>query len=425
VDGGIIVPQIRTGDPALIREINLSIILSALRDHSLPSNHALAPSRATLAATTGLTKATVSNLVEQLSAAGFITERGIGRRGLGRPGMQLQLNPEAGAIIGVEIGVDFISVLLTDFAPQVLWRHHERTDQHESQNKTLNRVFKAVHAAREQAQRHGLSILGVALGIPGLVDTESGELLYAPNLHWENVPLRRMLTDRFEFPVYVDNEASIAAFGETYLGVARGTRNMVFVAAGVGIGGGLVINGHMFAGATGLAGEVGHMTIESEGLVCNCGNRGCWETVASQNSVFRRVQERVAHHMASSLAQYTNGQATSLTIPIIVQAADEGDLVAREALEETGVYLGIGMANLVNAFNPEMVVLGGILSVAKEYIMPVIERTINERALRWSAQATQTAVAANGSDACAMGGVAIIHDRVVRHPLQARRTAIA
>lgn len=194
----------------------------------------------------------------------------------------MELNPNAGSIIGIEIGVDFISLLLADFAAHILWRHHERTGRRDSQATILNLVAENIQIAVAQAKRHGLPILGLALGVPGLVDVESGTLLYAPNLKWHQVPLRQFLTQRFDLPIYVDNEASIAAFGETYFGAARGTTNMVFIHAGV----------------------------------------------------------------------------------------------------------GIGIANLVNALNPEMVVLGGPLSLAKDYLRPSIQATLHERAFRWSAQAT-------------------------------------
>lgn len=401
----------RTGDQTLIREINLSIILNALRDHPPLS-------RAALAVATGLNKTTVSSLVKQLTDAGLITENGVGKSSTGRPGILLQLNPAAGSIIGVEIGVDFISVVLTDFAAHVIWRHQVRTDGHEVQAAILRRAMTNIEAAVARAKAHGLPILGMALGVPGLVNVESGTLLYAPNLGWENVALRQMLQAKFDFPIFVDNEASMAAFGESYFGVARGSRNVLYVSAGVGIGGGLVLNGRMFAGAAGFAGEVGHMTLDPVGLQCNCGNRGCWETLASQSAVFRRIHACIDAGNPSKLARFKTGKHEGLTIPVVVRAAEEGDPVAREALNETGNYLGIGLANLINALNPEMVVFGGILSLAKEFLLPVIQQTIGDRALRWSSRSARIVVAAYGSDACVMGAVAMVYDHILRQPFQ-------
>lgn len=405
--------RIRTGDPALIREINLSIVLYALREHG-------AMSRAALAAHTGLTKVTVSALAQQLIQLGLVVERGIGKRGLGRPGILLELNPAAGAMIAVEIGVDFISILLTDFRAATLWRNQEPTVAL-TQTEMLACVIANIQTAVQRAKKQRLPIFGCTLGVPGLVDVKSGTLLYAPNLKWRDVPLRKLLSKHFSFPLYVDNEASIGAFGETFFGIAHAKSNIVYVYAGVGLGGGLVMNGQMVPGATGFAGEFGHMTIEPEGLLCNCGNRGCWETLASQAAVFRRVEQALAEGKPSLLARYVKKKRTCLSIPLIVQAADQGDAVARQALIETGVYFGIGIANLINSFNPEIVVVGGILSVAKEYLMPVIQETLAQRALPWSRRATQVVIATNGADNCLVGGIAMVYDQLLRHPLQARQ----
>ena len=402
----------RTGDQALIREINLSIILNALRDRSPLS-------RAALAVTTGLNKTTVSSLVQQLIDVNLVTESGIGKNITGRPGILLRLNAQAGGMIGVEIGVDFVSVILTDFAAHIVWRHQERTDRRDSQTVILQHALKHIKSALLHAQRLGLEIFGIAMGVPGLVDTQTGTLLYAPNLGWENVPLRRILQDRFDVPVMVDNEATMAAFGESYFGVARGSRNVLYVSAGVGIGGGLVLDGRIYPGSTGFAGEVGHMILEVDGPLCRCGNHGCWETLAAQSSVFRRVHEALAAGAHSSLARFNNGKRESLTIPMIVHAARDGDPVAVQALTETGKYIGIGLANLINALNPEMVVFGGILSLAQEFLMPVIQEIIRAYTLRWSSRSAQIVVAAYGSDACVMGAVAMIYDQILRQPFKA------
>lgn len=404
----------RTGDQALIREINLSIILNVLRDRSPLS-------RAALAVATGLNKTTVSSLVQQLIDANLVTESGVGKNLTGRPGILLQLNAHAGGMIGVEIGVDFISVILTDFAAHIVWRHQERTDRHNSQTVFLQHAIKLIKTAVFQAQQLGLDLLGIAMGVPGLVDTQSGTLLYAPNLGWENVPLRQLLQSRFEFPVTVDNEAAMAAFGESYFGVARGARNILYVSAGVGIGGGLVLDGRIYPGSTGFAGEVGHMTLEMDGPLCSCGNFGCWETLAAQSSVFYRIHQAIAAGAHSSLSHYKNGRRENLTIPVIVQAAHAGDRVALDALTETGKYIGIGLANLINALNPEMVVFGGILSLAQEFLMPVIQDTIRVRALHWASRSAQIVVAAYGSDACVMGAVAMIYDQILRQPFKSLR----
>jgi predicted NBD/HSP70 family sugar kinase len=184
------------------------------------------------------------------------------------------------------------------------------------------------------------------------------------------------------------------------------------------LGGGIVLNRQVLPGASGFAGEVGHMTMDPHGPRCNCGNFGCWETFVSQWAVFRRIREAVEGGKVSSLLAMTQGNLDSLSFPMVIEAARNGDAVALAALEETGRYLGIGLANLINALNPQRVVFGGILSVGHEYLMPVIREVVQQRALRWSRESAEIVIAAYGQDACVMGGVATVFHHVLAQPLE-------
>lgn len=402
----------RTGDQALVREINLSIILNALRDHSPAS-------RAYLASVTGLNKTTVSSLIQQLIDAHFVSELGADKtEETGRPGILLELNPIAGCIIGAEIGVDFISVVLSDFVAKVIWRRQERTSRQDSQEKIVRRTLSIIRSAITERGGEYKTILGLGLGVPGLVDVGSGTLLFAPNLGWRDVPLRDILRTEFNFPIYVGNEANMAALGESYFGAARGAKTILYVSSGVGLGGGIVLDGRIMQGAAGFVGEVGHMTLDMDGPQCNCGNRGCWETLVSQEAVFRRIRDAVASGCESKLQEYTHGDLQLLTIPLVVEAAQAGDTVALAALDETALYLGVGLSNLVNALNPEIMVFGGILSLASEFMMPAILRVIGQRVLTWPAEAVKVLVAAYGFDACVMGAIATVYHQILSQPFK-------
>lgn len=409
--------MVGTGDQALVREINLSLVLNTLRDHSPLS-------RASLATRTDLNKTTISSLVRQLVAAGFVSEIGSGRtEELGRPGVLLDLDPKAGCIVGVEIGVDFISVIITDFAAQIVWRHREPTAADQGQHTVIGRTIEIVKNGIEKTKPDYRHVLGMGVGVPGLVDISSGILLFAPNLEWRDVPLHQLLRDEFDFPIYLDNEANMAALGESYFGVARGARSVLYVSAGVGLGGGIVLNGELMPGATGVTGEIGHITMLRDGALCNCGNRGCWETLVSQSAVFRRIQAAVQAGDPSTLAEATGGDLTSLTVALVVEAARRGDAVAQTALADTAVDLGVGIANLVNVLNPEIVVFGGMLSLASDYLMPTVQRVICEHALKWSVAPMSLKVAAHGSDAAVMGGIAAVYHRVLSQPSESMRNA--
>jgi glucokinase-like ROK family protein len=392
--------------------MNLSAIMHHLREN--PST-----SRATLATMTGLNKTTVSSLVRELIERRFVHEVGYESGGTGRPAVLLELNPGAGCIASCEIGVDFISVVSADFAPEILWRHQEPINPDLGQRAIIDRALvllrKAVDVGRDQCS----VLFGLAVGVPGLVDQTTGTLLFAPNLKWENLPLGTILRERFDVPVFVGNEANMAALGEQYFGAAQGYDEVLYISAGVGLGGGLVRGGRLVEGVTGTAAEFGHMTMDPEGELCNCGNRGCWETQVSQRALFHHVRQALEDGQSSLLQEMTHGDLDQLTVPIVTDAARSDDLVALKALNQVGHDLGVGIASLVNALNPELVVFGGILSVAGEFLLPVVNGEMRRRALRWNREATDVVLARHGFDACVVGGVATVYEAVLAQPSSA------
>jgi glucokinase-like ROK family protein len=354
----------------------------------------------------------------------FVHEVGLESSGTGRPARLLELNPAAGCIVSCEIGVDFISVVCTDFAPDIIWRHQAIIDPSAGQRAIMDRAVaamrKGIHAGTESCGPP----LGIAVGVPGLVDQASGTLLFAPNLGWKDVPVGSLLAEAFDAPVFVGNEANMAALGEQYFGAARGYEEVLYISAGVGLGGGLVHGGRVFNGVTGFAGEFGHMTMDPGGPLCNCGNRGCWETQVSQEALFRHVREAITGDGRSSKLSNGNGGALErLSVPMVAEAAREGDGVALDGLNQIGRHLGIGIASLVNALNPQLVVFGGILSLAGEFLLPLVNEELQQRSLRWNREATRVVLAEHGFDACAMGGVATVYQAILAEPNSAVLTA--
>jgi glucokinase-like ROK family protein len=398
-------------DHATMRDMNLTLILSTLRQH--------APlSRSQLAAHTGLNKATVSSIVKELLASELVYELGStnGTSEVGRPATNLQLNPDAGYIIGVEIGVDFISIIIANFAIGVVSRRYESTVNRYDQQDILDRLLYLLKESVVQVELRGRPLFGIGLGVPGLVDVSSGTLLFAPNLQWSNLPLRQFVANEFDVPVYVGNEANMAALGESYFGAGQHCSYMLYVSSGIGLGGGIVIDGQLVEGATGFAGEAGHMTVQRDGLLCNCGNRGCWETLAGQRALFRRILGPIEAGEASWIGQITGGDPEKLSIALIVEAARKNDAVACQALKETGEWLGLGIASLMNIMNPQLVVFGGPLSLAHEFLLPQIKETVSWRAWDWVHQQADIVIAAHGEDAAVIGAVAMVYRDVLNKP---------
>ena len=398
----------RTGDQTLVREINLSLIMNRLHRHTPIS-------RAVLADVTGLNKSTVSSLVNELIERKFVHELGILSIGIGRPSVQLELNPQAGFIVSAEIGVGFVSVICSNFTADIVWRCREKVPIELGQHAILERVLELLRTGIEagKATPQSPSLLGVAVGIPGLIDMNEGKLLFAPNLRWRNVPIRQQLQKEFpDVPVFVDNEANMAALGEYFFGAAEDYNEILYLSAGVGLGGAIVRDGQLMRGTTGVAGEFGHMTMDPHGELCNCGNRGCWETQVTQSAVFRAIRQAIGAGATSSL----QASLADLTMQMVVDAAKQADQLAIQTLNRVGHDLGIGIASLVNVLNPDLVLVGGIISLAGEFIMPSIEAELNTRALRSNASAVTILSAKHGQDACVMGGVATVYQRVLSQP---------
>ncbi|MCE9645306.1 MAG: ROK family protein [Chloroflexi bacterium] len=380
-------------------------------------------SRAQIAVLTGLNKSTISSLVDELLAQKLIHETGSNSGAAGRPATWLEINPEAGLIIGVELGVDFISVAVTDLLGNIIWRKKEDADPADGQEKVLAQTLRIVKDAMDVNRKKGGYFFGLGLSTPGTVDLDQGLLIFAPNLHWHDVPFRKIFHEHTNLRIFIENDANAAAIAEHLFGAARQTQNFVFVFAGVGIGGGLFLNGKLYRGRNGYAGEIGHSPIMAEPsqTVCHCGNRGCWETYANQYSIIQRVQARLEVKRNSIIPKMMAEQNAPLSIPLIKQAADLGDQEARESFSEAGHAMGQGFAGLINIFNPEKIILGGPLSIVGEYLLPAIKETIARHALPEIDQQAEVQLSTFGPDASLIGAIAIVVDDVLSKPMNLER----
>ena len=400
-----------SADQALIRELNLSLVLQQI--------HNDAPvSRAQIAQITGLNKSTVSSLVESLIDRNLIHETGIKTVGTGRPATLLEINPRAGGIIGVELGIDFVAVALTDFAGSILWKQRENANPTDAQDKTLAQTLELINKAVVVCKEQDLFLFGLGVATPGTVDLNEGILVFAPNLQWRNVPLKEIISSHTGIQAYIENDANAAAVAEHLFGAARQSQNFIFVFAGVGIGGGLFLNGELHRGNNGYAGELGHSPIMIEPFLssCHCGNQGCWETYANQYSIIKRVQARLEVNRNSIIPGLLKEENIPLSISIIKQAADDGDPVAIEALSETGVAIGLGIANLINIFNPEKIIFGGPLSIVGEYLLPSIKDTALKHSLPEINPNVEILLSGFAKNASLIGAVSIVVDDILQSP---------
>jgi len=409
-------PTRYSADQTLVREINLSLVMRDLLDNAPVS-------RAQIAQALGLNKSTVSSLVEDLMERRLVHETGINTVGTGRPATLLEINPMAGGIIGVAFGVDYLAAAVTDFRGTILWRKSIESDPCGTVETCLAQTLALVRQAIDFCRLQRLHLLGLGLAAPGTVDLDQGLLVFAPNLQWRDVPLKAFFQGQTGLPVYVENDANAAAVAEHLFGAARQSQNFIFVFAGVGIGGGLYLDGKLQRGNNGYAGEIGHAPImmDAHKSACHCGNRGCWESYASQGALLRRLGGRIAERPDSLVRRLMAAQNSELSIPILHQAAEAGDSDALATLAEAGVAMGHGFAILINILNPEKIILGGPLSVLGDHLLPTIEATAIQHALPQSGSWVQITRSRFGTDASLMGAVSIVVDDILSHPTLVKR----
>ena len=248
--------------------------------------------------------------------------------------------------------------------------------------------------------------LGIGIGAPGPLDRARGVVLITPNLGWQNYPLRDEVVNRVGLPASLDNDANCATLGEWWRGAARGASNVIGITIGTGIGGGIILNGQLFHGASDVAGELGHTTIDSTGRRCKCGNYGCLEAYASGPAIAERAREALAGAEASILVEMVDGQLDLITAQTVYDAALRDDALAREVVRDTARFLGAGIANMLNMLNPNVVVVMGGVTAAGDALMDPLRAEVRRRAFRPAVDACEIVLGTLPGTAGVVGAIA-------------------
>jgi glucokinase len=288
-------------------------------------------------------------------------------------------------VLGIDIGgTNLVVGSVAEDGSAVLASDSEPTQAEAGATDVLDRLVALAGRAieRTRAEAPGAEILGVGVGAPGPLDTRRGVVLLTPNLGWVDMPLRQIIHDRLGLPAALDNDANCAVLGEWWVGAARGSRHAIGITIGTGIGGGLILDGRLYHGASDVAGEIGHTTIDTEGRRCKCGNYGCLEAYASGPNIALRAIEALEAGAESRLPSYVAGDLRQLTAQTVYQAAQDGDELALEVVNDTAKFLGVGIGNLLNVFNPEVVVVCGGVTLAGDHLFVPMRREVSRRAFK-------------------------------------------
>jgi glucokinase len=318
-------------------------------------------------------------------------------------------------VLAVDIGGTKIITALISNNGRILAQDRCPTLADEGAPAVIDRLFSAMDGLMSQSNTEPSQLGGISIAAAGAIDSGRGLITVSPNLPgWRDVPLGEMVREKYRVDAFLVNDASAAALGEHRFGAGRGVSNLILLTLGTGIGGGIVINGEMYDGACGSAGEIGHMVIDTDGPECGCGNRGCLEALASGTAVAREAISRISKGEESSLVDMVAGEIGSITAEEVSTAARNGDSLALAVLSQAAHYLGVGMVNLVNIFNPEMIILGGGMAQLGSLFIGPAKKVVAERAFPISAQAVRIVTAQLGNEAGVYGAAAFALDQRIR-----------
>jgi N-acetylglucosamine repressor len=371
-------------DQMLVKKMNQKVLLNEIVSNSPIS-------RARLSEITGLNKSTVSSQVNTLIEKNLIFEIGQGQSSGGRKPVMLVFNKNAGYSIGIDIGVDSINGILTDLRGNIVLDQYQHLEK-PSLDKNKDVLFSMIKDFIKRMPESPYGLIGIGLCVPGLVNTEQ-KVIFTPNIDWNyDLDLKLLIEQEFRVPVFIENEANAGAYGEKVFGAAKNYENIIYVSVSTGIGVGIVIDNDIYRGVNGFAGEMGHLTIDFNGLKCSCGNRGCWELYASEKALLNPFQ--------------TNGNITSYQEMINLANQNDPDILM--ALQNFGFYLGIGLVSILNTFNPQAVIIRNDIVEALPMVLNSIRNSIASRSNDKLINNNELVLSSLGKNAPALGSTSIV-----------------
>jgi predicted NBD/HSP70 family sugar kinase len=364
--------------------------------------------RVVLSQLTGLSAGSITNVTAELLDEGLIREVGFQESDGGRPRVQLEINPEFGAVIGIDVGetgilVEAFDLSMTELASAATPLH----PQHHDSVSVIEHIADAVNGLKATLEADGRNLLGVGIALPGVVEHDGDARVFAPNIGWSDVYVERLLQERVDLPVRAENGAKTLGQAEMWLGAGSGAEHVVVTLWGTGVGAAIFTNGVLYRGAASSAGEWGHASIVSGGKSCRCGARGCLEAYIGAGPLLAEWAEREPESVAN-MDPDSEGWIDELL------ASGETSAVARGLLDETAVYFGTAAANLANLFNPERIIVGGWLGLRLgPRLLPRMQEVLTEQGLAYAVDRVSLELGQLGTDAVALGASTLIVEEIL------------
>jgi len=375
-------------------------------------------SRLGLAKQAGLSPASITAIVQRLIRKGLVIESEPASSQLGRKPIPLEIRSDVGYLVGVDLGSFYLRIVITDINGNIVYKFQTRTEMQTGRERVLERAFLAIHQAIRESAVPQRAIAGIGIAHSGVIDRDAGVVLSYPRpgqmSNWKNVPLRDIFQSEFHLPCLLEDSVRASTTAEKCFGTARDLDSFLYVDVGMGIGAGIFLDGKVYRGAGGRAGEFGHITVDENGPLCSCGNNGCLETVASCAAIIQSVRTALEQGIDSRIPELAAGNVDQISVEIIAQAAAQDDSLAFRSLQKAASYIGIGLANLVNLLNPREMIFGGALFRAVPGLLSdPLRRIIKHRSLETSANEVHLQVSSLGGEACALGAARLIAEEIL------------
>jgi glucokinase-like ROK family protein len=395
-------------DPALYGSRNVVAVLRVLHKENRVS-------RADISRLTRLTAATVSSIVRKLEKANVLRVSGPALSKGGRKSLLVEFNPDAFYLLGVDIGVAKAVSVIIDLHGNIIRKERIAVSQNLAREAITERIFTLIDDTMNGSGELRKKVMGIGISFPGSIDVERGICLRAPNLPaWHDLAIVDLFQRRFNLPCCVENDARAMALGEARFGNGRGRKNIFAILIGRGIGGGIIVNGELYRGSGSTAGEFGHITVNPTGPVCACGNWGCLEVMASGTSIASSAARIVKSGRPTRIGDLAGGDPEQISTETVAQAWREGDHIAGMLMREAANYIGIGLSSVINLLSPELILIGGGVSLAGEAFIDRIRETIAERAYTAAFRPPEIALSGLGPDANCIGAAVLVFEKLLR-----------
>ncbi len=351
-----------------------------------------------------LSRAAVTSIVNDLLETEIVREAESRSVNSGRPPIILEINPSGDYVAGVDMGATHLSIVVANYAANFIQEKEIPFDIALGPKTCLNQANELLRETLAEASISIEQVNAIGVGVPGPIASDAGMVVAPPIMPgWDRYPIRNTLEKMWGCPISLNNDAELGALGEWAYGAGRGFRNLAYIKVGTGIGAGLLLDGQIYHGATGSAGEIGHLTIDENGPMCTCGNRGCLEALTGGHAIARQAQEAVHNGKRTILSEIA--PVERISAQDVADAARQGDLISQQILSRAGSHLGIAIAGLVNIFNPNMVVVGGGVAQIGDLFLEPVRQAVQRRSLPAAAHAVRITTALLGRRSSSMGAV--------------------